>query len=216
MGVRSAADLIASCHSTTNTFQHHQPTFGTIIKTCVIHVTTLKSPRNWAPYNKTLHLEWNFSPMDGKVNLILTRPQQPSVTTRQNKAMVRKTKKQKAKRILGPALFLQGYSHHRQGDKERFNSCQGITGGFPRGYFMGWHKPTPSVTCRWTCQAGLIRSETQRAIASLDNTTIALRVHNSRPKTEAAERHLNWILSLAGPWQWFTCNPRMGWELDSA
>ena len=28
--------------------------------------------------------------MDGKVNLILTRPQQPSVTARQNKAMVRK------------------------------------------------------------------------------------------------------------------------------
>lgn len=124
--------------------------------------------------------------------------------------------KQKAKRILGPALFLQGYSHHLQGDKERFNSCQDITGGFPRGYFMGWHKPTPSVTCRWTCQAGLIRSETQRAIASLDNTAIALRVHNSRPKTETAERPLNWILSLAGPWQWFTCNRGKGWEPDSA
>lgn len=39
---------------------------------------------------------------------------------------------------------------------------------------MGWHKPTPSVTCRGTRQAGLIRSQTQRAIASLDNTAMAL------------------------------------------
>lgn len=146
--------------------------------------------------------------MDGKVTLTL--PQQLSGEEGGPGREKQKAKKKKKKKSLDPAWFLKGYVH--QGDKERFNSCQGSTGWFPRGYFMGWHKPTPSVTCRWTRQAGLIRSETQRAIASLDNDTVALRVHNSRPKTQEAEWHLNWILSLAGPWQWFTCNRGRSWE----
>lgn len=79
-------------------------------------------------------------------------------------------KNKKGKWTLDPAWFLKGYFHHlARGQRRDLILARVALGWFLRGYFMGWHKPTPSVTCRWTGQAGLIRSETQRAIASLDN-----------------------------------------------
>lgn len=153
--------------------------FGTVIKSVLtgLHGTcvwfylpllrkgseqdVLQATNELGTYHKTLYLELNSIHHGRQSNPNSNRLVWKGDQGKKNK---------KGKWTLDPAWFLKGYFHHlARGQRRDLILARVALGWFLRGYFMGWHKPTPSVTCRWTGQAGLIRSETQRAIASLDN-----------------------------------------------